>query len=141
MANVTFTGIGEPLLTADQGVWGFTPGMMTPRTKQEPLTRSMGELVKELGRNGADHELILTYLKVAPEDVEGIFDLVESMWIPRLTMGTLTVPDYPPYRNCYVSECEPSPQTARARDISPANPKGTACYELTFTITFRQTRK
>lgn len=131
-------------MTPILGVWNFTPGMMARDWVMVRLPRGIGEIAKDMGLSGCDHELQLTYLNVAPEDVAGVFEFLEDMWIPSggsPASGTLTVPGYGSYPHCVVTACEPDALALRAKAQTPSNLAGSKAYNLGFTITFRQLRR
>lgn len=144
MGDVTFTGAAAPLMTAVQGIYLFTPGMMARDWQMVRLPRGIGEIAKDMGMSGCDHTLVLRYLNVSAEDVPGIFDFLQDLWTPASgspQSGTLTVPDYGSYPHCVVTACEPDQQARRAVGVSPESTAGTVAYDLGFTLTFRQLRR
>ena len=143
MSNVTFSVAASPLMTPVLGVWNFTPGMMQRDWVFVRLPRGVGEIAKDMGMSGCDHELRLEYLNVAAEDVSGIFDFLQGLWTPAAgspRSGILTVPDYGSYRHCVVSNCVPDAQALRAKNMTPGSTAGTKVYNLGFALTFRQLR-
>lgn len=137
MAQVDFRN--STLINDVEGVWDFTPGMMQRDLVFVRMPRGIGELAKDLGVAGCDHSLTVTFLNVQTSDVQTIFSRLDGMMDP--VTGTLQIPDYPSYRHCLMTSCQPHAQAVRAYNISNSNPAGTKRWDLGFDIMFRQLRR
>ena len=108
------------------------------------LPRGIGEIAKDLGLSGCDHQLRISFLNVSAANADSIFTMLHGLWIPTSgspKSGDLVVPDYGTYPHCIVTGCELSDQAAVATDVSPASPKGTDRHDYHFDLTFRQLRR
>lgn len=108
------------------------------------MPRTIGMIAKDLRVEGPTHELTITYTGVPVSGIQDKFDDMEELSLPlngRSQSGSLVVPDYGTYPHCIIDSITASPQTVRAKNISPTDAVGDKVYELTFTIIFRQLRR
>lgn len=142
MANVTWRGL--ILITDAEGVWETKPGVFTRETKFVRPPRSIGGRVKDLGADGAEHSLELTFLNVV--DPETIKTRLENLHCPpsgQIQSGTLVIPKamgatMHSFPHCVFTGLTFNSEEIRADFTSPNT--YTDVWDLSFTLTFRQTR-
>lgn len=140
----------QTLITPAQGVYAFTPSMIKPVWQFDRVIRAIGEFAKYLGAEGCDHRLELTYLNVTEADVETKRATLQNLMVPVFgspVSGPLVVPGSGTFPHCVIKDVQEGPMTVRAVEVSAttSNPYGanptTVCYEMQFTIIFRQNRR
>lgn len=142
MAEVKYRDV--TIITDAQGVWRLTPGMMRREWVMVRMPRGIGEIAKDMGLSGCDHQLSLSFLNVSESDVDNTFESLQELWTPESgspKSGTLVVPDYGTYPHCVITDCTPGEQTPVATGIDADDPVGERCYDLHFQVTFRQLRR
>lgn len=146
MAQVTWRG--TPIITDAEGVWTQNRGMFQRNLVRTPLPRALGEVVKDLGMNGAEHQVNLVFLNVPTANVDAIFSRIENMHSPtgRVLSGRLRVEDPAGAAlidapHCVLMEATPGDMARRAL-VSFEDMAGSGVlWDLDFNLLFVQTRR
>lgn len=138
------TWAGNVLLNAGEGVYsGYKPGMPSRVWKFDRMARSIREIPKDLGGQGADHKLTITYLNVPAAAVQAKFEFLRNLTNPTSgtpAMGSLQVAGYLTSPYCVFVNAEPSEQARRAlAETLYQGQQPAAYYDLEFVCTFHQT--
>lgn len=140
--SVTF---GTTLVSNTTGYYEFTPGMMQRKYANEQLPRAMGEIAKDMGMTGCDHQLVVTLLAVAPANVATVHNAFAAIAAPtgRVAAKSLIVPNYDAFPNCICTACSCVKLAVRGTytTIGQNGPVNTLCYDMTFNLTFHQLRR
>lgn len=129
---VTFGG--TTIVSNTSGVYQYTPGVMQPRLQFDAAPRSLGEIPKALGVSGTDHRLEVTFVGVTAASVAGVVSAMQALATGMAT-GTLAVPGYASVPNCVVSAVTPGRFELRGSGNAPYTTK---CYDMGYSVTFRQ---
>jgi len=135
MANIVFK---TEIWDQSEGAFDWHPGMITRRWAYRTMLRTDGEIAKPGGLSGCDHTLVLKFLSVPVSGLAAITTRMKNL-ARLLTEETLVVPDFGSYPNCSVKSVTRNPQKAGIVDIGPELDL-VKCYNLEYTIVFRQSR-
>jgi prophage DNA circulation protein len=129
---------------AEGDVVDFKRGTFKRLIQKKNLPRALGSVAVDLGAEGAEHQLSLIFLNVDPDDVADLRDRLDDLHNPatgRITGGTLEVPGHGTFNNCVFQELHETGKVPVGVNITPTDPNGDLAYNMSFELTFLQTRR